>query len=275
MVNAFAMMVAGAALLSGLLYLQQPSMVFFPLKTLDATPADWGLEYETVRFTTSDGVVLHGWYIPREGARQVLLFLHGNAGNISHRGESVRIFHDIGVSVLIFDYRGYGLSDGRPTESGLYLDADAAWNYLVEQRGIDARDVVVFGRSLGGVVAARLASVVNPGAVIVESAFSSAREVARAVFPLLARITVLRYEFAAADYLAGASAPVLVLHSRDDEIMPFELGERLYEAASEPKAFVEMRGDHNTGFLLSQPGYAQALQQFLAGELTDREGRRK
>jgi fermentation-respiration switch protein FrsA (DUF1100 family) len=272
MLNAVAMAVVGGALLSGLLYLQQPSMIFFPRSNLDATPADWGLEYETVDFSASDGVALHGWYIPREGATRVVLFLHGNAGNISHRGESVRIFHDLGLSVLIFDYRGYGLSAGRPTESGLYLDADAAWAYLVGERGVDSRDIVIFGRSLGGVVAARLASVVKPGAVIVESAFTSARDVARAVFPLLARITVLRYEFPASDYLGRANAPVLVLHSRDDEIMPFELGERLYEAASEPKSFVEMRGDHNTGFLLSQPEYARALQQFLADELTNREG---
>ena len=274
MLNAVALVVLGTALLGGLLYLQQPSMIFFPLGTLDATPANWGLEYETVNFTASDGVALHGWYVPRDGASRVVLFLHGNAGNISHRGESVRIFHDLGLSVLIFDYRGYGLSEGRPTESGLYLDADAAWEFLVDERGVEARDIVIFGRSLGGVVASRLASVVEPGGVIVESAFTSARDVARAVFPLLARITVLRYEFPAARYPGRANAPVLVLHSRDDEIMPFELGARLYEAASEPKSFFEMRGDHNTGFLLSQPGYARALQQFLANEPTDREGGR-
>ena len=197
-----------------------------------------------------------------------MLFLHGNAGNISHRGESVAIFHALGVDVFIFDYRGYGRSGGRPSEDGLHRDAAAAWAYLTESRGFAARDVVIFGRSLGGVVAARLAAGLKPGALIVESAFTSARDVANAVFPLLSRLVVLRYEFPAAEYIGQVTVPVLVLHSREDEIMPFRLGEGLYAAASEPKTFVELRGDHNTGFLASQPGYGRALQSFLAKHLT-------
>lgn len=263
MAGSVATVLVAAALLSGLLYLQQPAMIFFPYATLDATPADWGVDYEDVHFAAADGVALHGWYIPREGARQVVLFLHGNAGNISHRGESVAIFHDLGLDVFIIDYRGYGRSSGKPSEAGLYEDARGAWRYLTGTKGFAGRDIVIFGRSLGGVVAARLASEVAPGAVIIESAFSSARDVARAVFPVLSRVTVVRYEFDAAAYVRRVGAPVLVLHSREDEIMPFELGRRLFEAANEPKEFVELRGDHNAGFLLSQPGYGRALQRFL------------
>ena len=263
MAGGVASVLLGIALFGGLVWLQQPSMIFFPSARLVMTPQDWGLAYDDVSFSTADGVSLHGWYVPRDGARNVVLFLHGNAGNISHRGESVRIFHDLGLDVFIFDYRGYGRSEGRPSETGLYEDARAAWRHLTEERGIDGGNVVIFGRSLGGAVAARLASEVDPGAVIIESAFTSARDVARAVFPVVSRLSLVRFEFRAAESLAQVAAPVLVLHSRDDEIMPFELGERLYLAAREPKVFVELRGDHNTGFLMSQPGYGQALRQFL------------
>jgi fermentation-respiration switch protein FrsA (DUF1100 family) len=263
MAGSIATVLLGIALLGGLLYLQQPSMIFFPHATLSATPADWGMAYEDVNFPAADGAALHGWYIPREGARQVVLFLHGNAGNISHRGESVAIFHALGLDVFIFDYRGYGRSSGKPSEAGLYDDARGAWRYLTGQKGFDGRGVVIFGRSLGGVVAAKLASEVSPGAVIIESAFSSAREVASAVFPVLSYVTPLRFEFDAAAYIRHVRAPVLVLHSREDEIMPFELGRRLYQAANEPKEFVELRGDHNGGFLLSQPGYGRALRRFI------------
>jgi len=251
--------------LNGLMYFQQPRMLFLPSRALDATPADWDLAYEDVRLTADDGTALHGWFIPHPGARRVLLFLHGNAGNISHRGDSVKIFHDLGMAVFIFDYRGYGQSDGAPSEDGLYLDAEAAWRYLTEVRGVDPQDIVVFGRSLGGAVAAQLASRVDAGGVILESSFSSARDAARAIFPLLSRLVVLRYRFDAARALAQTSSPVMVLHSRDDEIMPLALGHRLYEAAPQPKRFVTLRGDHNGGFLASRPAYDQSLAAFLAG----------
>ena len=254
----------GILVLNGLMYFAQPGMIFFPWRTLDATPADWGLDYEEVTLHTDDRVALHGWYIPREDARLVVLFLHGNAGNISHRRESIEIFHRLGASVFIFDYRGYGQSGGSPSEAGLYRDAAAAWRYLTGARGKHPADIVIFGRSLGGAVAAQLASEVTAGGVILESAFNSARDFAHTVFPLLSRLVYLRYNFNAARALARTRSPVLVLHSPDDEIMPFALGRRLYEAAPEPKRFVTLRGDHNTGFLASRPQYDQALQEFLA-----------
>jgi len=271
MVSSIVTVLLAVVLLSGLLYVQQPAMIFFPSSTLSSTPADWGLAHQDVDFAAVDGVPLHGWYIPRQGARRVVLFLHGNAGNISHRGDSVAVFHDLDLDVFIFDYRGYGRSGGKPSERGLYDDARAAWRYLTEEKGIVARNIVIFGRSLGGVVAAKLASEVKPGVVIIESAFSSARDMARAVFPVLSHITLLRYEFNAADYLNRVRAPVLVIHSPDDEIIPFALGEHLYQAANEPKAFFELHGDHNNGFLLSQPDYSLKLQRFLK-EHPGREG---
>jgi pimeloyl-ACP methyl ester carboxylesterase len=137
-------------ILNGLVYLLQPRMVFFPDDRLMATPADWGLVYEEVWLESEDGVRLHGWYLPHPGSGRVLLFFHGNAGNISHRRASVEIFHRLGLNLLIFDYRGYGLSQGRPSEQGLYRDAATVWRYLTRERGFRERDILIFGRSLGG-----------------------------------------------------------------------------------------------------------------------------
>ena len=264
LVTALLSVLFGLVLLNGWMFLQQPGMVFFPQRGLDATPADWGMPYEDVSVETADGVRLHGWYIPQPGAQRVVLFFHGNAGNISHRGESVAIFRELGLNVFIPDYRGYGLSQGSPSEAGLYRDAAAAWDYLVEVRGVSRENIVLFGRSLGGAVAAELASRVQPAGLILESTLSSARDFARSVFPLLSRVLVVRYDFNSAARLAQVHCPVLVLHSPDDEIMPYRMGEKLYQSAREPKRFVALRGDHNSGFLQSQPQYGQALADFIA-----------
>lgn len=253
----------GLALLNAFMYFQQPRMIFYPVSGLEATPADWGLVYEDVALQAADGVRLHGWYVPAAGAEQVLLFFHGNAGNISHRRASLEIFHRLGLNVLMIDYRGYGLSEGSPDEAGLYRDAMAAWDYLIDERGFAADEVVIFGRSLGGAVAVELASQVPARGLIVESSLSSARDFARLVFPLLSRLIVMRYDFNSVAKLPQVQAPVLVLHSPDDEVMPFHLGERVFAAAPEPKVFVRLRGDHNNGFYLSQPEYEQALAEWL------------
>ena len=258
------LLLLGLVLLNGCMYLQQSSMIFFPYATLDQTPAEWGLVYEDVFLDTEDGVRLHGWYIPRHGSKQALLFFHGNAGNISHRGASVEIFHRLGLNVFIFDYRGYGKSQGKPDEKGLYKDARAAWRYLSKERGFDQEKIILFGRSLGGAVAAKLAAEIQPGGLILESTFSSAKDVANAVFPVLSRLIFLRYDFDTAAHVRRVACPVLVLHSPDDEIIPFRLGEKVFQAANEPKSFVKMRGDHNSGILMSQPDYERALGAFVS-----------
>ena len=254
----------GLAMLNGLLWVAQPSMTFYPTRAIEATPAVWRLAFEDVSFPAADGTRLHGWFIPAPGARATLLFFHGNAGNISHRGDSIVIFHRLGWNVFIFDYRGYGNSEGTPSESGLYADAAGAWRYLTETRRIAPGDITIFGRSLGAAVAVKHAADVLPAALIVESTFSSARDFAHRVFPILSRLVWLRYDFDSAARIKQVRCRVLVLHSPEDEIMPFVLGEKLFAAANEPKHFVHLRGDHNSGFLLSQPAYEQALAQFKA-----------
>ncbi len=247
----------------GTLWWQQPAMIFYPSPGLVTTPVEAGLVYEEVKLTTADGVSLHGWYLPNPTSKKTLLFFHGNAGNISHRLDSLLIFHRLGLNVLIMDYRGYGRSEGNPGEDGLYRDADAAWQYLIEQRGNKAEDIVIMGRSLGGAVATWLAAKQKPVALIVESTFTSVREMARELFPLLSWLTPLRYRFDSASVMEDIRCPVLVVHSREDEIIPYTLGKKLYDTARQPKRFLEIRGGHNGGFLLSQPQYERGLRTFL------------
>jgi fermentation-respiration switch protein FrsA (DUF1100 family) len=256
------------------LYLFQGSMVFLanlPGRALEATPADIGLKYEDVQFDTADGERLHGWYVPAINARGVLLFFHGNAGNISHRLESIMIFNRLGLDVLIVDYRGYGQSTGKPTESGTYRDAKAAWDYLLGERQAPPGRIVIFGRSLGGAVGAWLAAGLPveqaPAAVIIESSFTSGADMARRLYPIFPARLLTRLEYPVAEYAARLPCPVLVVHSRDDEIIPFAMGQAIYAAAPQPKDFTELRGDHNAGFWISREDYTAGLAAFLGGIL--------
>ena len=253
----------GLLLINAWMYFQQPNMIFFPFKAIDETPADWGLDFEDVSFATEDGLALSGWYLPAPDAERVLLFFHGNGGNISHRGPSLALFHRLGLNVLIVDYRGYGNSEGSPSESGLYMDAMAAWSYLINEKGFTANEVVIFGRSLGGVVATNLASKVKASGLILESTFTSARDMASSVIPIFSKILVMRYGMNTDKHILDVHYPVLVLHSPDDDIVPFYLGKRVFELANEPKYFYTIRGSHNGGFYLSQPEYEQILAEWL------------
>jgi hypothetical protein len=204
-------------------------------------------------------------------ARGVLLFFHGNAGNISHRLDSIAIFNRLGLDVLIVDYRGYGQSTGRPTEAGTYRDAQAAWDYLRQARGVAADRVVIFGRSLGGAVGAWLASQLpadeTPAAVIIESSFSSGADMARRLYPIFPARLLTRLKYPVVEYVARLRCPLLVVHSRDDEIIPYAMGQAVYAAASQPKSFLELRGDHNAGFWISRASYVPGLEAFLANVL--------
>jgi fermentation-respiration switch protein FrsA (DUF1100 family) len=258
--------IAGAYLLLVVfVYLKQGSMLYLPDlpgRELDATPEAIGLEYEDVTLETSDGVKVHGWFVPGESDR-VLLYFHGNAGNISHRLYSIREWHDLGFSVFIIDYRGYGQSSGKPTEQGLYQDGHAAWRYLTDSRGIAPDDIIVFGRSLGGSVASWLAAREEPAALIVESSFTSVPDVGQAVYPWLPVRWLSRFKHATRDHVTTTTCPVLVVHSRDDEIIPFHHGEAIFEAANEPKTFLEIRGGHNDAHAVSAALYRDGMQDFL------------
>jgi len=258
-------------LLALLIYLFQDRMVFLsnlPGRALDATPGDIGLDYQDVSLTTSDHERLHGWYIPTEQSRGVLLFFHGNAGNISHRLDSIKIFHELGLDILIIDYRGYGLSSGKASEKGTYLDAQAAWDYLVNIRGVPADRMVIFGRSLGGAIGAWLGAQHTPGAMIIESSFSSGADMARRLYPFLPVRLLTRLKYPVVDYAGQLNCPVLVVHSRQDEIIPFTMGQAIYAAVKQEKKFLEIRGDHNNGFFISRDEYVSGVRDFLKDTLT-------
>jgi hypothetical protein len=258
-----------------LLYLLQGSMVFLaklPGRSLEATPGDVGLAWDDVYVDTADGERLHGWYVAAgpHGVREprgVLLFFHGNAGNISHRLDSIAIFNRLRLDVLIVDYRGYGQSTGTPTEAGTYRDAQAAWDYLLRERGVSADRIVIFGRSLGGAVGAWLASQLPqaemPAALIIESSFSSGADMARRLYPIYPARLLTRLKYPVVDYAARLRCPLLVVHSRDDEIIPYAMGRAVYAAAPQPKSFLELRGDHNAGFWISREDYTAGLEAFL------------
>ncbi len=245
-------------------FFNQKRMLYMPMKRIDRTPSDIGLPYREVGLVTSDGVGISAWFVGADKSRDVLLFCHGNAGNISHRLESFSIFHRLGLNTFIFDYRGYGRSGGEPSEQGTYLDAAAAWRYLTEAEKIPPQRIILFGRSLGGAVAAQLASTVKPKALILESTFTSVIDAGAQAYPFLPVRLLSRYRYDTRSLLPGIRVPVLVVHSPDDEIIPFDHGKALFETANEPKEFLKIFGDHNGGFYNSGDIYFNGLKEFLA-----------
>ena len=248
------------------LLVMQPRLIYLPglpTRMLEASPHDIGLDYETLTLQTVDGEQLHGWYVAAQEARATLLFCHGNAGNISHRLESLRIFHALGLNVLMFDYRGYGQSTGKPSEAGTYRDADAAWRHLLDERRLSPREIIIAGRSLGAAVAADLASRTVPAAVVLESAFISVPAMVAEIYPWLPPGLPGLYQYDNLEKLAQITRPLLIVHSREDEIIPFAHAQMLLAEAGEPVQLLELHGGHNDGILLSRADYVHGLQVFL------------
>ncbi|MFO7803899.1 MAG: alpha/beta hydrolase [Desulfovermiculus sp.] len=243
----------------------QDRMVFFPDPNLTASPADIGLAYEDVWLTNADGYTLHGWYVPgpKADTRCTALFLHGNAGNISHRLDMLKVIYDLGLNCLILDYQGYGQSQGTPSEQGLYMDAQTAWTWLVGTKDVHDEEIVCWGRSLGGPVAARLARDNGPGALIIESTFTSLPELGQEHYPFLPVKLISRLSFPTLSYIQEVTCPVLVVHSSEDELVPYAFGQKLYKTAREPKELLTIQGDHISGFLVSKKRYVRGIQKFL------------
>ncbi|MFO7871365.1 MAG: alpha/beta hydrolase [Kiritimatiellia bacterium] len=260
-------------LMCAFLYFRQSSYVYYPTRPVNLTPRSWSMSYENVEISTEDGETLSGWYVPAStnaetaGGKPAVLFCHGNGGNIADRLCSIKTFRDMGFNVLIFDYRGYGESTGKTDEQGTYNDAAAVWRYLVEQRNIRPERIVIFGRSLGGSIAAWLAERVNCGALVIESTFTSAPDMAAKMFPFLPGRLICSFSYDSAKRIDRAGCPVVIAHSRDDEMIPFDHGQRLFESAREPKLFVEMSGSHNAGGLDADPEYQANLSEFLKKHL--------
>lgn len=251
------------------LALFQSCLIYRPSGPYVVTPADVGLRYEEVTLLTDDGVRLGAWYVPHARAKGTVLFCHGNAGNISHRVAAIKGLHDFALNVLIFDYRGFGRSEGRPSEAGIYRDAETAWRFLVERRGEPPQRIVVFGRSLGGAVAIELASHHHPAALVVHSTFTRLADVAARLYWFLPVRWILRPEYASIDKIARVACPKLFVHGADDELIPIELGRRLFAAAGEPREFIEIPSGHNTSGFTAAAKYTEKLRAFLFDALSD------
>lgn len=246
------------------IYARQSRRIYRPMREIVTRPDAHGYAYEDLTLRSADGVRLSAWYVPNPAARRVLMFFHGNTRNISHCMDSVALFQRLGFSAFLFDYRGYGLSEGHPAEAGTYLDAQAAWEYLLRERGLAPDDIVVLGRSLGAAIASWLVARHTPRALVMESTFTSLPAVAADRHPWLPARMLTRYRYPVDEHLRDIRCPVLIVHSRADEIVPFHHAQRLFEIAPGPKELLEIRGMHYNGYRTTGARYEEGLASFLS-----------
>lgn len=246
-----------------LLAFLQTKLIYFPTREYSQTPEDRGLEFDDLTLTTRDGVNVAAWYVKHAAATASVIFFHGNGGNMSGRLDALALLHRAGFNVLMLDYRGYGRSEGRPTEEGTYEDADAAWRYLADTEGERPERIVLFGRSLGGAVAIELALRHEPGVLVVDSTFTNLYDIGRMHYPLLPVGWLLTYRYDSIEKVGRIHCPKLFVHAQDDSLIPMSNGRRLYEAATDPKEFLETPGEHNTGGFEYAPEYAARVITFI------------
>ena len=258
-----AAVVAGALLRCS--HVVDRSFIYFPSREIEATPGDVGLEFEDVRFQASDGVALHGWFVAG-GGDATLVWFHGNGGNIGHRVGNIReLVERLQISIFIFDYRGYGRSEGSTYEEGTYLDAESAITYVRSRGDVDPEKTIYFGRSLGCAVAAEMAIKYPPRALICESGFTSVRAMTKSVYPFLPGLQLLvTTKYDTLSKIAWVDVPVMILHGDRDEIVPFSMSRELFDAAKGPKRFYTIEGaGHNDTYYVGGPDYFEALREFV------------
>jgi hypothetical protein len=243
-------------------YCLQPTLIYRPTRHLAQDPGSLSLPFTEVSFPSRDGTALHGWFCPHPQARGAILLCHGNAGNIAGRLPTLALLHDRGVAVFLFDYRGYGKSAGRPDEAGTYADLAGAWDWLTEAQGVAPARIVLFGRSLGGPIAAWLAGRVPVAGLILESTFTSLLDMARLHYPWLPVRWLLRIRYPTLELARQVSCPVLIAHSPDDETIPYAMGQRLHQELP-GSWFLSLSGDHNRGYLTTGVTYLRCLDAFL------------
>jgi uncharacterized protein len=243
----------------------EDQFIFHPSATIEHTPLQVGLDFEDVFFATRDGLRLNGWFVPHRQARSTLVWFHGNAGNIGHRVENIKLLHDrVKVNIFIFDYRGYGRSEGSVSEEGTYLDGEAALDFVQKRFGTEHKKIILFGRSLGAAVAAEMANRFESQGLILETPFVSIPEMARVLLPFLPIRPLLRTRYDVRKTIQKIKTPLLVLHGDRDEVIPFAQGKMVFDAAPEPKKFFTIAGArHNDTYLIGGELYFQQLQTFI------------
>lgn len=239
--------------------------VYFPTQHLRYDPNAIGLDFQDIDLITEDNVKLHGWFVPYEDSSETVLILHGNGGNIGDRITYLKMFHDLGVNVFIIDYRGYGKSEGEPYEKGLYRDARAAYDWWAAERKTLGENLILFGESLGGAIAVHLASRVTPSGLILQSTFTSARDMAKTMFPMGLLQPLVNVHFNSADAITRITCPKLFIHGERDDTVPFRLGKDLFRLAPDPKFFYAVpEAGHNDLLLVAGPEYIRQLKLFLS-----------
>lgn len=263
----FLYVVSVYAALLVVLHWYEPRLIYYPnypTRKVTRTPAVLGMTFEDVWLTTADGVQIHGWYLPTPDATYTLLFCHGNAGNISHWLEKAQFLKSLGFSVFLFDYRGYGKSNGATNEAGTYRDAEAVYQYLTDKRQLAASQIILYGESLGSGVVVELATRLPAAGLILEAAYTSIVAAGQRTYWFLPVFLLVRNRYESLKKISAVRIPLLILHSREDQLFPYHFAERLYSAAQPPKTLVEMHGRHNGGIMTNQNVAAHALQKFAA-----------
>jgi uncharacterized protein len=239
--------------------------VYYPSRQLSADPGNVGLNFQDIAVVAEDNVKLHGWFVPSEGAKRTIMIFHGNGGNIGDRVPWVQLLHDLGVHVFIFDYRGYGKSEGKPFEEGLYRDARAVYDWWVRERRPRGEKLIIFGESLGGAVAVHLAARVPAAGLILQSTFTSARDMAKTMFPIGLLLPLTGVRFDSEKEIARVACPKLMIHGTRDEIVPFRLGKRLHDVAPHPKLFYAVpEAGHNDLVWVAGAEYSRQMRAFLS-----------
>ena len=248
-------------------HILETKSVFVPAKEILRTPKELGIPFEDVwlQVTVPADFKIHGWWISREDRRKTILFLHGNAGNISDRLDKINMFNRMGLNVLIIDYQGYGRSEGIPTEGGMYADAQAAYFFLTRDKGIAPDDIFLYGASLGGAAAVDVAAKNPVGGLILDSTFTSARDMARHIFPFVPTFLV-KVKLDSHLKIKAVAAPKLFFHSKADDTVPYRFGRKLYEAAAGKKKFVDIEGGHNDGHVHSEDIFVKEIHDFITGQ---------
>ncbi|MBL8860325.1 MAG: alpha/beta hydrolase [Planctomycetes bacterium] len=250
-------------------YLAQSKLVWFPGPPTGATPRERGLTFDEWKLATPDGAVVHAWRLRATDAVGAVILCHGNAGNIESRLEKAAVLMQAGFDVVLFDYRGYGSSTGSISEEGTYVDAETVWTELTRS-GVAPEQIALFGESLGGAVAIELAQRRRVGAVVVEDTFTSLADMASTVYPWLPARLILRIRYDSRAKVRTLDAPLLVIHSPQDELVPFAQGRALFEAAREPKQFLATAGGHNGPGFVARADWTATVHEFLRRHATRR-----
>ncbi len=246
-----------------IVYINQSRLVYNPARTMSRDPAQMGLAYDDLWLTTPDGETLHAWFIPAPAADGTVLYLYGKGGNMSYILADALKLHQLGLNLLLVDYRGYGESSGSPSEQGMYTDVQTAWDYLTATRGIAAPQIVIVGYSMGGGVAAWLAEHTAPAGLILINTFTSLKDRGSEVYPYLPVRQLIRYHYPILERLPQITSPILIAHARDDRTIPIEHGYRLHAAAASPFPLLMTEGGHGAGIAAVARQYPHELQAFL------------